>query len=106
MSSIEKLATEREEKLMKKLSRLSAKVGDLTMHAKAVRTRTATTDTHTHDPIDHDPPTPPMIMTNNSTAVSEPAPFPPSNHDNIPAVQRLGLDSSSDSATGPQPTGG
>ena len=100
VSSIEKHATEREEKLMKKLSSLSAKVGDLNMHAKAVRTRTATTGTHTPDTIDHDPPTPPM--TNNSTAVGEPTPFPPSNHDHIPAVQRLGLDS--DSATGPQPT--
>ena len=100
VSSIEKHATEREEKLMKKLSSLSAKVGDLNVHAKAVRTRTATTGTHTPDTIDHDPPTPPM--TNNSTAVGEPTPFPPSNHDHIPAVQRLGLDS--DSATGPQPT--
>ena len=100
VSSIENHATEREEKLMKKLSSLSAKVGDLNMHAKAVRTRTATTGTHTPDTIDHDPPTPPM--TNNSTAVGEPTPFPPSNHDHIPAVQRLGLDS--DSATGPQPT--
>ena len=102
MSSIEKHATEREEKLMKKLSSLSAKVGDLNMHAKAVRTRTATTGTHTHDIIDHDTPmhTPPM--TNNSTAVGEPTPLPPSNHDPIPAVQRLGRDSDSD--TGPKLT--
>ena len=83
---------------MKKLSSLSAKVGDLNMHAEAVRTRTATTGTHTHDTVDHDPPTPPM--TNNSTAVGEPTPFPPSNHDHIPTVQRLEL--YSDSATGPQ----
>ena len=41
-------------------------------------------------------------MTNNSTAVGEPTPFPPSNHDHFPAVQRLGLDS--DSAAGPPPT--
>ena len=85
---------------MKKLSSLSAKVGDLNMHAKAVRTRTATTGTHTPNTIDHDPPT--LPMTNNSTAVGEPTPLPPPNHDHIPAVQRLGLDS--DSATGPQPT--
>ena len=85
---------------LRRSNKTRAKVGDLNMHAKAVRKRTATTGTHTPDTIDHDPLTPPM--TNNSTAVGEPTPFPPSNHDHIPAVQRLGLDS--DSATGPQPT--
>ena len=49
MSSIGKHATEREEKLTKKLSSLSAKVGDLNIHAKAVHTRTATSGTPTHD---------------------------------------------------------
>ena len=91
MSSIEKHATEREEKLMKKLSSLSAKVGDLNMHAKAVRTRTATTGTHTHDTIDHDPPRPTPPMTNNSTAVGEPTPFPPSN--TTTSLQSNGSDS-------------
>ena len=80
------------------LFRLGPRTSD--MHSKAVRTRTATTGTHTHDTIDHDTPAPPT--TNNSTAVGEPTPFPPSNHDPIPAVQRLGLDS--DSATVPKPT--